>query len=106
MLQAGWGKRWSPDDEWSLSENSDNEPQQYDDYGVAPPAVDLEDLRDDEKRTWRSLNSPWGKRATQNWGSFRGCQDITNYYNSFLIFHICCILLQLNENKAFYSAGV
>lgn len=72
MSQGGWGKRWGPEDEWSLSENVDNEPQQYDDYQAAAPSNgDFEDLLDEDKRSWRAINGAWGKRA-HGWDSFRG----------------------------------
>lgn len=90
MLQGAWGKRgWTPDDEWALTEISDNEPQ-YDEYSNLPS--DFEESFDEEKRKWQSLTPSWGKRAT-DWESFRGlclinidtfflnpkAQDIQNY---------------------------
>lgn len=72
-LQSGWGKRFGPDEEWSLAaENGENDPQ-YDDYAAPPSGGDFDDLMDEEKRAWRALNSGWGKRAANHdWSSFRG----------------------------------
>lgn len=92
-LQSGWGKRFGPDEEWSLAaENGETDPQ-YDDYAAPPSGGDFDDLMDEEKRAWRALNSGWGKRAANHdWSSFRG---ILQFITSLLMI----------KNIYFYALG-
>lgn len=80
LPQAGWGKRFFPEDAYELGQLSalldqeENVPQ-YADY---ESATKTGENSEEEKRAWKSLNGgSWGKRS--NWSNFRGMSHIKVY---------------------------
>lgn len=67
-IQGGWGKRFSPDEEYAVRQLA----TMLDQNDLESQPLDTgSDVDYDEKRSWRSLNGGgWGKRA--EWGNFRG----------------------------------